>query len=113
MTTTLELPLRIRTAVCPLAALARADGVMKVPDKCLGDHGGRFPTFGGSLADCALHISESNDLWNAESFASEGAIEDLEYWLKEAKSEKAELEDQISELEGKIEDLENERCDHE
>ena len=111
-TTAIELPPRIRAAVCPLAALARAEGVTTIPDKCLGEHSGRFAAF-GTLADCAFHIAESNDLCNAESFASEGALEDLEYWLKEAKSEKAELEDQISELEGKIEDLEKERCDHE
>ena len=112
MTTAIELPQRIRAAVCPLAALARAEGVTMIPDKCLGEHYGRFAAF-GSLADCAVHISvaytdcvEGAEHWRDKACELESDKDDLE-------TEKDSLESRISELEGKIEDLEKERCEHE
>ena len=111
-TIAIELPPTIRAAVCPLAALARAEGVMTIPDKCLGEHSGRFAAF-GTLADCALHIAESNNLCDGDADGFEMRAVEAEADLEQARDEKHELEDQISELEGKIEDLEKERCDHE
>ena len=111
-TTAIELPPMIRAAVCPLAALARAEGVMTIPDKCLGEHSGRFAAF-GTLADCALHIAESNDLCDGDADGFEERAVEAEADLEQARDEKKELEEKVSELEGKIEDLEKERCDHE